>query len=118
MRLAPKGAALGAYFAPPSEDFTRPGTTWWSLGEKEQVPIWDEVTTAHHEGFPATTSSAGCRCLGDRLSRVHRLLYWLSGYGEGWALARSGSCASSDTSTARSSCSASCPRTPCGRCGW
>jgi uncharacterized protein (DUF885 family) len=87
VRLAPKGAALGAYFVPPSEDFTRPGTTWWSLGDKEQVPIWDEVTTAYHEGFPGHHLQCGLQvCLGDRLSRVHRLLYWLSGYGEGWAL--------------------------------
>ncbi len=87
VRLAPKGAALGAYFIPPSEDFSRPGTTWWSLGDKEQVPIWDEVTTAYHEGFPGHHLQCGLQvCLGDRLSRVHRLLYWLSGYGEGWAL--------------------------------
>jgi uncharacterized protein (DUF885 family) len=87
VRLAPKGAALGAYFIPPSEDFSRPGTTWWSLGDKEQVPIWDEVTTAYHEGFPGHHLQCGLQvCLGDRLTRVHRLLYWLSGYGEGWAL--------------------------------
>ena len=87
VRLAPKGAALGAYFIPPSEDFSRPGTTWWSLGDKEQVPIWDEITTAYHEGFPGHHLQCGLQvCLGDRLSRVHRLLYWLSGYGEGWAL--------------------------------
>jgi uncharacterized protein (DUF885 family) len=51
------------------------------------VPIWDEVTTAYHEGFPGHHLQCGLQvCLGDRLSRVHRLLYWLSGYGEGWAL--------------------------------
>jgi uncharacterized protein (DUF885 family) len=87
VRLAPKGAALGAYFIAPSEDFSRPGTTWWSLGDKEQVPIWDEVTTAYHEGFPGHHLQIGLQVsLGDRLSRVHRLLYWLPGYGEGWAL--------------------------------
>jgi uncharacterized protein (DUF885 family) len=87
VQLAPVGAALGAYFIPPSEDFSRPGTTWWSLGDKEQVPIWDEVTTAYHEGFPGHHLQCGLQvCLGDRLSRVHRLLYWLPGYGEGWAL--------------------------------
>jgi len=87
VRLAPKGAALGAYFIPPSEDFTRPGTTWWSLGEREEIPLWDEVTTAYHEGFPGHHLQCGIQvCLGDRLSRVHRSLFWLPGYGEGWAL--------------------------------
>ncbi len=87
VRLAPKGAALGAYFVPPTEDFSRPGTTWWSLGEREVIPLWDEVTTAYHEGFPGHHLQCGIQvCLGDRLSRVHRMLFWLSGYGEGWAL--------------------------------
>jgi len=87
VQMAPVGAALGAYFIPPSEDFSRPGTTWWSLGDKVEVPIWDEVTTAYHEGFPGHHLQCGLQvCLGDRLSRVHRLLYWLPGYGEGWAL--------------------------------
>ncbi len=87
VRLAPKGAALGAYFAPPSEDFSRPGTTWWSLGDQEVVPYWNQVSTAYHEGFPGHHLQCGLQvCLGDRLSRVHRLLFWLPGYGEGWAL--------------------------------
>ncbi len=87
VRMAPVGAALGAYFMPPSEDFSRPGTTWWSLGDQQVVPLWGEVTTAYHEGFPGHHLQCGIQtCLGDRLSRVHRLLFWLSGYGEGWAL--------------------------------
>ena len=52
VRLAPMGNALGAYFVPPSEDFSRPGTTWWSLGEQQRVPLWSQVTIAYHEGFP------------------------------------------------------------------
>jgi len=87
VRLAPKGAALGAYYMPPSEDFSRPGTTWWSLGDAVSVPLWDEVTTAYHEGFPGHHLQCGIQAyLGDRLTRVHRLLFWLPGYGEGWAL--------------------------------
>jgi len=87
VRLAPMGAALGAYFVPPSEDFSRPGTTWWSLGDQQVVPVWSQVTTAYHEGFPGHHLQCGLQtCLGDRLSRVHRLLFWLPGYGEGWAL--------------------------------
>jgi len=87
VKLAPLGAALGAYFVPPSEDFSRCGTTWWSLGEQQEVPLWSEVTTAYHEGFPGHHLQCGIQvCLGDRLSRLHRLLFWLPGYGEGWAL--------------------------------
>jgi len=87
VKLAPLGSALGAYFIPPSEDFSRPGTTWWSLGEQTRVPLWSEVTTAYHEGFPGHHLQCGIQtCLGERLSRVHRLLFWLPGYGEGWAL--------------------------------
>ena len=87
MRLAPKGAALGAYFIPPSEDFTRPGTAWWSLGDKEQVPLWDQVTTAYHEGFPGHHLQCGLQvCLADRLQPRAPPPVWLPGYGEGWAL--------------------------------
>jgi uncharacterized protein (DUF885 family) len=87
VRLAPMGSPLGAYFVPPSEDFTRPGTTWWSIGDQEPVPLWDQITTAYHEGFPGHHLQCGIQTwLSARLSRVHRLLFWLPGYGEGWAL--------------------------------
>jgi uncharacterized protein (DUF885 family) len=87
VRLAPMGSPLGAYFVPPSEDFSRPGTTWWSIGDQEPVPLWDQVTTAYHEGFPGHHLQCGIQTwLSARLSRVHRLLFWLPGYGEGWAL--------------------------------
>ena len=52
VRLAPKGSPLGAYYIAPSEDFSRCGTTWWSLGDAEPVPVWDD---GHHRlprGFP------------------------------------------------------------------
>ncbi len=87
VRLAPRGSPLGAWFVPPSEDFTRPGTTWWSIGDRCPVPLWDEVSTAYHEGFPGHHLQFGIQvALGDRLSRAHRLLVWVPGYGEGWAL--------------------------------
>ncbi len=87
VRLAPTGSPLGAWFVPPSEDFTRPGTTWWSLGARRPVPLWDEVSTAYHEGFPGHHLQLGIQvALSDRLSRAHRLLVWVPGYGEGWAL--------------------------------
>jgi uncharacterized protein (DUF885 family) len=72
---------------PPSEDFTRCGTTWWSLGDATEVALWGEVTTAYHEGFPGHHLQCAIQLtLAGRLSRLHRLAVWYPGYGEGWAL--------------------------------
>lgn len=81
------GGALGAYYNGPSEDFSRPGTIWWSLPGDGPVPLYEEVSTAYHEGFPGHHLQVGTQiALADRLSRAHRLLIWNPGYGEGWAL--------------------------------
>jgi uncharacterized protein (DUF885 family) len=86
VRLA-GGGALGAYYIGPSEDFQRPGTIWWSLADDGPVPLFEEVSTAYHEGFPGHHLQVGTQvALADRLSRAHRLLIWNPGYGEGWAL--------------------------------
>jgi uncharacterized protein (DUF885 family) len=85
--LPPPGSAAAAYYTGPSEDFTRPGRTWWPTMGRETFPKWGEVTTAYHEGVPGHhLQVAGARCLGERLSRYQRLLGFISGYGEGWAL--------------------------------
>jgi uncharacterized protein (DUF885 family) len=87
VKVAPAGGALGAYYVQPSEDFSRPGTVWYSLGERQRISLWDEVSTAYHEGFPGHHVQCGVQlALGHRLSRLHRVIVWLSGYGEGWAL--------------------------------
>ncbi|MEX1162952.1 MAG: DUF885 domain-containing protein [Nitriliruptor sp.] len=81
------GGAPGAYYNGPSEDFSRPGTIWWSLPEDGPVPLYEEVSTAYHEGFPGHHLQIGIQVgLADRLSRAHRTLIWNPGYGEGWAL--------------------------------
>ncbi len=85
--IAPPGGALAMYYTPPSEDFSRPGRTWYPTGGKTRFPLWSEVSIAYHEGVPghhfqlATTVH-----LSDRLSRFQRLLGGTSGYIEGWAL--------------------------------
>ena len=85
--IAPPGGALAMYYTPPSEDFSRPGRTWYPTGGKTIFPIWGEVSIAYHEGVPghhfqlATTTH-----LSSRLSRYQRLLGGSSGYVEGWAL--------------------------------
>jgi uncharacterized protein (DUF885 family) len=87
VNLVPPGSALGAYYLPPSEDFTRPGGIWYSFGARPQIPLWGEVSTGYHEGFPGHHLQVGSVMANtDNLSRVHRLLVWYAGYGEGWAL--------------------------------
>ena len=85
--IAPPGGALAMYYTGPSEDFSRPGRTWYPTGGKTSFPLWREVSIAYHEGVPghhfqiATTIT-----LSDQLSRYQRLLAGTSGYVEGWAL--------------------------------
>jgi uncharacterized protein (DUF885 family) len=87
VKLAPPGGSLGAYYVGPSEDFTRPGSVWWSIDRSVPTPLYDNVSTAYHEGFPGHHLQVGIQAsLADRLSRMHRLWIWNSGSGEGWAL--------------------------------
>lgn len=87
VNLVPPGAALGAYYLQPSEDFSRPGGIWYSFGERQQIPLWGEVSTAYHEGFPGHHLQVGTSMAQrENLTRAHRLMIWYSGYGEGWAL--------------------------------
>ncbi len=85
--IPPAGSAAAAYYTGPSEDFSRPGRTWWPTMGRDRFPKWGDVTTVHHEGVPGHhLQVGGARTLGDKLSRYQRLLGFISGYGEGWAL--------------------------------
>lgn len=87
VNLVAPGAPLAAWYMAPSEDFSRVGSIWWSLGDRTSIPLFDQVTTAYHEGFPGHHLQVGVQvALSDRLSSSHRLLSWRPGYGEGWAL--------------------------------
>lgn len=87
VNIAPPGSSLGAYYVGPSEDFVRPGSVWWSLTAQGPYPVFDEVSTAYHEGFPGHHLQVGIQIsLAEKLSRLHRLWVWKSGSGEGWAL--------------------------------
>ncbi|MDQ4055693.1 MAG: DUF885 domain-containing protein [Actinomycetota bacterium] len=86
-RLAPTHDG-GIYYTGPSEDFTRPGRMWWSVpdGVTEFSP-WREVTTVYHEGVPGHHLQVGQTAVRkDLLNRWQRLMCWVSGHGEGWAL--------------------------------
>lgn len=85
--IPPPGGALAAYYTGPSEDFKRPGRTWWPLGSRTRFPKWTEVSTVYHEGVPGHHLQVGsARVLGDKLSRFQKLVTFVSGHGEGWAL--------------------------------
>lgn len=87
VRLAPSGGALGAYYIPPNEGFTRPGTVFYAPAEGQPFTLFTEITTAYHEGFPGHHLQCGLQVyLSDQLSRLHRLFVVCSGYAEGWAL--------------------------------
>lgn len=83
---APAGLPPGAWYSAPSEHADRPGTITYSLGEGP-VPLFDQQSTACHEGFPGHHLQLSIeRTLQDRLSRLHRLVFQCMGYAEGWAL--------------------------------
>lgn len=85
--IAPPGGALAMYYTPPSEDFSRPGRTWYPTGGKTRFPLWGEVSIAYHEGVPGHHFQlATTMYLAEELSRFQRLLGGTSGYIEGWAL--------------------------------
>jgi uncharacterized protein (DUF885 family) len=87
VKLAPPGGALGAYYVAPTDGFARPGSIWYSPGDGTRFPLFDQIATAYHEGFPGHHLQIGIQiALTDRLSRLHRVADGYSGYAEGWAL--------------------------------
>lgn len=78
----------GAWYTPPTEDFSRPGTMWFSFtDDHERYSTWRETTTVFHEGVPGHhLQCAQAVHRADLLNRWQRLLCWVSGHGEGWAL--------------------------------
>ena len=87
VKLAPPGGALGAFYVGPSEDFTRPGTVWFAIGSQQVIPLFDQISTAYHEGFPGHHLQNGIQMASAvRLSRFQKMLVWYPGSGEGWAL--------------------------------
>ncbi len=87
VNLAPSGSPLGAYYLRPSEDFSRAGGVWYSVGDQVIFPLYHQVSTAYHEGFPGHHLQNGTAMVrADRISRAQRLTIWYPGYGEGWAM--------------------------------
>jgi uncharacterized protein (DUF885 family) len=78
----------GIYYTGPNEDFTRPGQMWWAVPAGiNEFSTWREVTTVYHEGAPGHHLQVGQTAVrAELLNRWQRLLCWVSGHGEGWAL--------------------------------
>ena len=78
----------GIYYTGPSEDFTRPGRMWWAVADGvTDFSTWREVTTVYHEGVPGHhLQIAQAVYQREKLNRWRRLMCWVSGHGEGWAL--------------------------------
>ena len=78
----------GIYYTGPNEDFSRPGRMWWSVPDGiTEFSTWREVTTVFHEGVPGHHLQIGQTAYRtEKLNRWQRLMCWVSGHGEGWAL--------------------------------
>ena len=85
--IAPSSTG-GIYYTGPSDDFSRPGRMWWSVpAGTEDFATWQERTTVFHEGVPGHHLQVGMQThLSGELNSWRRLVCWVSGHGEGWAL--------------------------------
>jgi uncharacterized protein (DUF885 family) len=86
-RIAPVNDG-GIYYSSPSEDWSRPGRMWWSVPDGlDSFATWKDVTSIYHEGVPGHHLQ-NSQALAERenLNRWQRLLCWVSGSGEGWAV--------------------------------
>lgn len=87
VRIAPPERPLGAYYLRPSEDLSRPGGVWYSVGDQVVFPLYQHRSTAYHEGFPGHhLQIATAMYQKENLSRAQRVLTWYPGYAEGWAM--------------------------------
>ncbi len=87
VKVASPGGSLAPYYVPPSEDFSRPGCVWYPISHNKTFPLFADVTTNYHEGFPGHHLQCGWQvAMGDELSRFHKQMIWYPGSGEGWAL--------------------------------
>jgi len=86
-KIAPEGSAAAPYYMPPSEDLSRPGTTWYPTLGHDRFNFWHIASTWYHEAVPGHHLQCATATIeADRLSRFQRTEAWISGYGEGWAL--------------------------------
>ncbi|WP_105972059.1 DUF885 domain-containing protein [Streptomyces geranii] len=86
-RIAPAGSAAAPYYMAPSEDFSRPGTTWLPTMGQTRFPVYDLVSTWYHEGVPGHhLQLAQWVHVAENLSRYQATIGGVSANCEGWAL--------------------------------
>ena len=84
--IAPPGGAAAMYYTPPTEDFSRPGRTWYPTQGRSTFPLWLEKAICYHEGVPGHhLEVGGAKARPSGMTRFQRLSS-TSGYSEGWAL--------------------------------
>jgi uncharacterized protein (DUF885 family) len=84
--IAGEGAAAAPYYVPPSEDLSRPGSTWFPTRGRDVFPRWWLQSVWFHEGVPGHHLQLGAIAAQDDMSRFQRTLASTSGHAEGWAL--------------------------------
>ena len=86
-RIAPTQTG-GIYYTGPSDDFARPGRMWWSVPKGDtEFRTWSELSTVYHEGVPGHHLQIGQTVYRrELLNKWRRMMCWVSGHGEGWAL--------------------------------
>jgi uncharacterized protein (DUF885 family) len=87
-RIAPAGGNASMYYSGPTEDFSRPGRMWWSLPvDKNEFTVWRETSIVYHEGAPGHhLQIATAVNQAETLTKYQRMMAFVSGHGEGWAL--------------------------------
>ncbi|MDY5784982.1 MULTISPECIES: DUF885 domain-containing protein [unclassified Corynebacterium] len=83
-----KGGSGGVYYTPPSDDFLRPGTIWWSVPEgRDTFHTWQETAHVFHEGVPGHhIQHATALTQRSELNLWRRAVNWNAAHSEGWAL--------------------------------
>lgn len=74
-----------AQYVSPSPDFKRAGCISYGFEKGKPIPLYDQLSTAYHEGFPGHHLQCGLQVYMPKLSLLGKLVSF-SGYAEGWAL--------------------------------
>ncbi len=86
VRIAAEGAAAAPYYVPPSEDLSRPGSTWYPTRGGDIFPRWWLESVWYHEGVPGHHLQLGSAAVSQSLTRFQRTVGFTSGHAEGWAM--------------------------------
>lgn len=75
------------YYMGPSDDFEKPGRTYYPIVGRNKFTTWENMSTWYHESLPGHHMQIATQMLNKKtLSKFQREFGWNSGYGEGWAL--------------------------------